>query len=77
MKVDQILAMLTSRHDQDLMNGDAWFDKSSNEDVMKVWDRIQEDGADVVDEIVKRFAQIGFQVLYFRYAERAGATNDD
>lgn len=54
------LLVIIGSNDQDRAACDTWWRNASDDFKIAVWDRIQTERADQVDEIVRRFAQLAF-----------------
>lgn len=54
---------LHSQQQMDLARAREWWREHSDEQRIIVWERIQKSYSDPVDEIMSRFAQIGFTMI--------------
>lgn len=73
--MQQMIARIETDQDQDQAMCDQWFNDASLEDLAVVWERIQREYKDPVNEIMSRFAQLAFSATVLKNRHRfEGAT---
>lgn len=64
------VAALQACQDQDMENALRWWTTATNEDKKRVWDAIQRTYPTAVQEVVSRFAQIGYTAIALEAEKR-------
>lgn len=68
--MDRDVVRLQSEHDQDIEECLDWFRRNSNAAKMEIWDAIQRQPTSTIEDIILRFAQLGFVAAFLKAAER-------
>ena len=66
MTNEQMLTAVRAVQDQEMEEAKTWMANSSNEDLCAIWMRINSESEDVIEDIVNRFATLGYAEAYIR-----------
>lgn len=64
--MNRLLIKVQAEHDQDLMEADRWWRKTSEEVKLQILELIAGEYEDPLMELMSRFAQLGFTMMALR-----------